>query len=69
MMYKVIFLHMGGCGKKNLYLPLFLASESRNVNYYLNNSCFVSVAMYIAVILIGITAPLSLVLNTRTVLY
>ena len=45
---------------------LFLAYESRNVKYkYLNDSRFVSVAMYLVVILIGITAPLSLVLSTQ----
>ena len=45
---------------------LFLAYESRNVKYlYLNDSRFVSVAMYLVVILIGITAPLSLVLGTQ----
>ena len=41
---------------------LFLAYESRNVKYlYINDSRFVSIAMYIVVILIGIGAPLSLV--------
>ena len=43
---------------------LFLAYESRNVKYfYINDSRFVSIAMYIVVILIGISAPLSLVLS------
>ena len=42
---------------------LFLAYESRNVKYfYINDSRFVSITMYIVVILIGIGAPLSLVL-------
>ncbi len=42
---------------------LFLAYESRNVKYYyINDSRFVSIAMYIVVILVGIGAPLSLVL-------
>ena len=42
---------------------LFLAYESRNVKYYyINDSRFVSVSMYIVVITIGISAPLSLVL-------
>ena len=42
---------------------LFLAYESRNVKYlYINDSRFVSIAMYIVIILIGIGAPLSLVL-------
>ena len=42
---------------------LFLAYESRNVKYiHINDSRFVSVAMYIVVILIAISAPLSLVL-------
>ncbi len=43
---------------------LFLAYESRNVKYIkINDSRFVSIAMYIVVILIGIGAPLSLVLS------
>ncbi len=43
---------------------LFLAYESRNVKYFkINDSRFVSIAMYIVVILIGIGAPLSLVLS------
>ena len=43
---------------------LFLAYESRNVKYfYINDSRFVSISMYIVVILIGISAPLSLVLS------
>ena len=43
---------------------LFLAYESRNVKYlYLNDSRFVSITMYIVVILIGISAPISLVLS------
>lgn len=42
---------------------LFLAYESRNVKYfYINDSRFVSITMYIVVILVGIGAPLSLVL-------
>ena len=42
---------------------LFLAYESRNVKYiHINDSRFVSIAMYIVVILVGIGAPLSLVL-------
>lgn len=42
---------------------LFLAYESRNVKYhYINDSRFVSISMYIVVILVGIGAPLSLVL-------
>ena len=42
---------------------LFLAYESRNVKYMkINDSRFVSIAMYIVVIVIGIGAPLSLVL-------
>lgn len=42
---------------------LFLAYESRNVKYlYINDSRFVSIAMYIVVIMVGIGAPLSLVL-------
>ena len=42
---------------------LFLAYESRNVKYfYINDSRFISIAMYIVVILVGIGAPLSLVL-------
>ena len=45
---------------------LFLAYESRNVKYfYINDSRFVSIAMYIVVILIGISAPLSLVLADK----
>ena len=45
---------------------LFLAYESRNVKYfYINDSRFVSIAMYIVVILIGISAPLSLVLSVE----
>ena len=43
---------------------LFLAYESRNVKYrFINDSRFGSIAMYIVVILIGIGAPLSLVLS------
>ena len=43
---------------------LFLAYESRNVKYYfINDSRFVSIAMYIVVIIVGIGAPLSLVLS------
>ncbi len=43
---------------------LFLAYESRNVKYlYLNDSRFVSITMYIVVILIGVSAPISLVLS------
>uniref|UniRef100_A0A1X7U648 G-protein coupled receptors family 3 profile domain-containing protein n=1 Tax=Amphimedon queenslandica TaxID=400682 RepID=A0A1X7U648_AMPQE len=42
---------------------LFLAYESRNVKYtFINDSRFVSIAMYIVVVLIAISAPLSLVL-------
>ena len=42
---------------------LFLAYESRNVKYfYINDSRFVNITMYVVVILIGIGAPLSLVL-------
>lgn len=42
---------------------LFLAYESRNVKYfYINDSRFVSIIMYVVVILVGIGAPLSLVL-------
>ena len=42
---------------------LFLAYESRNVKYfYINDSRFVSIATYFVVIIIGISAPLSLVL-------
>ena len=42
---------------------LFLAYETRNVKYfYINDSRFVSITMYIVVILVGIGAPLSLVL-------
>ena len=42
---------------------LFLAYESRNVKYiHINDSRFVSIAMYIVVIVVGIGAPLSLVL-------
>ena len=42
---------------------LFLAYESRNIKYfYINDSRFVSITMYIVVILVGIGAPLSLVL-------
>ena len=42
---------------------LFLAYESRNVKYtQINDSRFVSITMYIVVILVGIGAPLSLVL-------
>ena len=42
---------------------LFLAYKSRNVKYiYINDSRFVSITMYIVVILVGIGAPLSLVL-------
>lgn len=42
---------------------LFLAYESRNVKYhYINDSRFVSISVYIVVILVGIGAPLSLVL-------
>ena len=42
---------------------LLLAYESRNVKYfYINDSRFVSTTIYIAVILVGIGAPLSLVL-------
>ena len=42
---------------------LFLAYESRNVKYFqINDSRFVSITMYIVVILVGIGAPLSLVL-------
>ncbi len=42
---------------------LFLAYESRNVKYfYINDSRFISISMYIVIILIGIGAPLSLVL-------
>ena len=45
---------------------LFLAYESRNVKYfYINDSRFVSIAMYIVVILVGIGAPLSLVLSVH----
>ena len=43
---------------------LFLAYETRNVKYYyINDSRFVSIAMYIVVIVVGIGAPLSLVLS------
>lgn len=43
---------------------LFLAYESRNVKYYyINDSRFVSIAMYIVVIVVGIGAPLTLVLS------
>lgn len=43
---------------------LFLAYESRNVKYfYINDSRFVSISMYNVVILVGIGAPLSLVLS------
>ena len=42
---------------------LFLAYESRNVKYFfINDSRFVSIATYFVVIIIGISAPLSLVL-------
>ena len=42
---------------------LFLAYESRNVKYfYINDSRFVTIAMYIVVILVGIGATISLVL-------
>ena len=55
----VLFIYKGAvviCG-------LFLAYESRNVKYfYINDSRFVSITMYIVVILVGIGAPLSLVL-------
>ena len=52
-MYKAV---MAICG-------LFLAYESRNVRYfYINDSRFVSITMYVVVILVGIGAPLSLVL-------
>lgn len=45
---------------------LFLAYESRNVKYkYINDSRFVSIAMYIVVIVVGIGAPLSLVLSVH----
>lgn len=43
---------------------LFLAYESRNVKYfYINDSRFVTIAMYIVVILVGIGATISLVLT------
>jgi gamma-aminobutyric acid type B receptor len=43
---------------------LFLAYESRNVKYYyINDSRFTSIAVYIVVIVVGIGAPLSLVLS------
>ena len=43
---------------------LFLAYESRNVKYYfINDSRFTSIAIYIVVIVVGIGAPLSLVLS------
>ena len=45
---------------------LFLAYESRNVKYvYINDSRFISIAMYIVVIVVGIGAPLSLVLSVH----
>lgn len=48
---------------------LFLAYESRNVKYfYINDSRFVSIAMYIVVILVGIGAPLSLVLAVNFII-
>ena len=47
---------------------LFLAYESRNVKYYyINDSRFVSISMYIVVIVVGIGAPLSLVLSEHRV--
>ena len=43
---------------------LFLAYESRNVKYYfINDSRFTSISVYIVVIVVGIGAPLSLVLS------
>ena len=43
---------------------LFLAYETRNVKYYyINDSHFVSIAMYIVVIVVGIGAPPTLVLS------
>jgi cation transport ATPase len=48
---------------------LFLAYESRNVKYEcINDSRFVSIAMYIVVILIGVGALLSLVLSDRYII-
>ena len=47
---------------------LFLAYESRNVKYqYINDSRFVSISMYIVVILIVISAPVSPVLADRNI--
>lgn len=42
---------------------LFLAYETRNVGYqYINDSKYVSIATYVVVIVVGISAPMSLVL-------
>lgn len=43
---------------------LFLAYESRNANYhFINDSHYLSIATFVVVILVGIGAPLSLVLS------
>ncbi|XP_019856011.1 PREDICTED: gamma-aminobutyric acid type B receptor subunit 1-like [Amphimedon queenslandica] len=64
------FIYLIGtlCAYKGLLLVfgLFLAYESRNVKYtFINDSRFVSIAMYIVVVLIAISAPLSLVLANQ----